>query len=284
MKRAFTLIELLVVIAIIAILAAILFPVFAQAKAAAKGTASLSNAKQIGTATFIYTGDSDDVAPLDTTWGSGPVTVGGVPLNTWSQLMVPYMKNTDMLMDPLASAEVNPANFPKNLYFALFPQYGYNYSTWSPTLGPGTTPPYQRTPISMTAPAFPAETVLFGSKFASHEIGGQGTIYWYGANSMISTIGVEPPDCYSRPSYCFAGWGVSGNYTPVLKTKESGKYVGGNAIRRSGNAVVVYGDSHAGAVKPGRLGAGTNYQDNTTTQAESAIVVQDKAKYMWDIE
>ncbi|MCU0317071.1 MAG: prepilin-type N-terminal cleavage/methylation domain-containing protein [Fimbriimonadaceae bacterium] len=61
MKKAFTLIELLVVIAIIAILAAILFPVFAQAKAAAKQTACLSNLKQIGTGIQIYLADNDDV-------------------------------------------------------------------------------------------------------------------------------------------------------------------------------------------------------------------------------
>ncbi len=60
MKRAFTLIELLVVIAIIAILAAILFPVFAQAKQAAKKTTSVSNLKQLGTATMMYAADADD--------------------------------------------------------------------------------------------------------------------------------------------------------------------------------------------------------------------------------
>lgn len=60
MKRAFTLIELLVVIAIIAILAAILFPVFAQAKAQAKQIACLSNMKQVGTATMLYLNDNDD--------------------------------------------------------------------------------------------------------------------------------------------------------------------------------------------------------------------------------
>lgn len=63
-KRAFTLIELLVVIAIIAILAAILFPVFAQAKVAAKKTADLSNTKNIATATLMYCSDYDDLFPL----------------------------------------------------------------------------------------------------------------------------------------------------------------------------------------------------------------------------
>ncbi|MCG9894861.1 MAG: prepilin-type N-terminal cleavage/methylation domain-containing protein, partial [Fimbriimonadaceae bacterium] len=62
-KKGFTLIELLVVIAIIAILAAILFPVFAQAKAAAKRTQTLSNIKNVGTAIQLYMGDYDDILP-----------------------------------------------------------------------------------------------------------------------------------------------------------------------------------------------------------------------------
>ncbi len=66
MRKAFTLIELLVVIAIIAILAAILFPVFAQAKEAAKKTTTLSNAKQLGTGMMLYAGDSDDLFPFGT--------------------------------------------------------------------------------------------------------------------------------------------------------------------------------------------------------------------------
>jgi prepilin-type N-terminal cleavage/methylation domain-containing protein len=73
-NRAFTLIELLVVIAIIAILAAILFPVFAQAKAAAKNAQTISNIKQLGLGVQLYIGDSDDVlrAALHSTGTVGP--------------------------------------------------------------------------------------------------------------------------------------------------------------------------------------------------------------------
>jgi len=82
-NRAFTLIELLVVIAIIAILAAILFPVFAQAKEAAKKTAALSNVKQMGTSTAIYNTDYDDVFPLASSIADGTAAgnafIGGSP-------------------------------------------------------------------------------------------------------------------------------------------------------------------------------------------------------------
>lgn len=69
-KRGFTLIELLVVIAIIAILAAILFPVFAQAKEAAKKTTCVSNTKQTALAVIMYAGDYDDTMPRHDNNGS----------------------------------------------------------------------------------------------------------------------------------------------------------------------------------------------------------------------
>ena len=77
MKRAFTLIELLVVIAIIAILAAILFPVFAQAKEAAKKTACINNLKQLATAVLMYQNDSDDTLPNATYGPPGANADGG---------------------------------------------------------------------------------------------------------------------------------------------------------------------------------------------------------------
>lgn len=91
-KHAFTLIELLVVIAIIAILAAILFPVFAQAKESAKKATCLSNLKQIGLGMTLYVNDYDDSYP---TWGvrSAPINGGGNDeMDPVSQLL-PYVKN-----------------------------------------------------------------------------------------------------------------------------------------------------------------------------------------------
>jgi prepilin-type N-terminal cleavage/methylation domain-containing protein len=67
-RRGFTLIELLVVIAIIAILAAILFPVFAQARERARAAACLSNMKQIGQAVYMYIQDYDEMMPTFYLW------------------------------------------------------------------------------------------------------------------------------------------------------------------------------------------------------------------------
>src|SRR4051794_29100843 len=97
MKKAFTLIELLVVIAIIAILAAILFPVFAQAKAAAKRTADLSNVKQLVLGMIMYGGDSDDcVAPVMQGFWDQP----RYKLILWKDSVLPYIKNGGKYVKP----------------------------------------------------------------------------------------------------------------------------------------------------------------------------------------
>jgi prepilin-type N-terminal cleavage/methylation domain-containing protein/prepilin-type processing-associated H-X9-DG protein len=92
--NAFTLIELLVVIAIIAILAAILFPVFAQAKEAAKRTACLSNTKQSGLALYMYANDVDDMVPTPYEQFT-PLAL----VDSW-QLVSPYIKSENLWFCP----------------------------------------------------------------------------------------------------------------------------------------------------------------------------------------
>jgi|GEM_PF-1473804 len=102
--QAFTLIELLVVIAIIAILAAILFPVFAQAKNAAKNSVEISNLKQNALAIMMYNNDSDDMFPKRGTinwggWGDGTCN-GTVGCLSWDKLIQPYSKSYELLAAP----------------------------------------------------------------------------------------------------------------------------------------------------------------------------------------
>jgi prepilin-type N-terminal cleavage/methylation domain-containing protein len=120
-RRGFTLIELLVVIAIIAILAAILFPVFASAKESAKRTSCLSNAKQIGHAWTLYLGDYDDtLIPLNDF--SGPPENHG-----WTNKMNPYSRTK-------TRNDLGVYRCPSSRY-----QYGFIASAWAMSL-PGRQP------------------------------------------------------------------------------------------------------------------------------------------------
>ena len=93
-RRGFTLIELLVVIAIIAILAAILFPVFAQAREKARQTMCLSNTKQIGTGVTLYVQDYDEVFPFSDNFA---IIIPGSPVQGgyqyWGDAIAPYVRN-----------------------------------------------------------------------------------------------------------------------------------------------------------------------------------------------
>ncbi len=158
-KRGFTLIELLVVIAIIAILAAILFPVFAQAKEAAKKTQSLGNLKQIGLAWLLYNGDYDDIcmradvsggAKTFYWWGSWD----GAMLRPEEGLLYPYTRSHGIQVDP---------SFPNSLRTALgLTGYGYNYFYLSPSTFDANWNEIPE-PVGAGRIADPADTVCFAT-------------------------------------------------------------------------------------------------------------------------
>ena len=88
-RRAFTLIELLIVVAIIAVLAGMLFPVFARARENARRASCAANLKQIGLAILQYTQDYDETFPRRTFYN---------PYRSWQQVLWPYMKSTQILL------------------------------------------------------------------------------------------------------------------------------------------------------------------------------------------
>ncbi|HEY3780695.1 MAG TPA: prepilin-type N-terminal cleavage/methylation domain-containing protein [Fimbriimonadaceae bacterium] len=184
-RRAFTLIELLVVIAIIAILAAILFPVFAQAKAAAKGAVCLSNVKQITLANLMYANDYDDNvlgSPFYVNKADESATYPLVFIGWWGEdlynssyaltaslthgLLQPYMKNTQIQSCPaIGSYPSDNANGPTGLGVVLVPPLVTNLSAY----------------------VAPAETILIGdsaedSQFAGGTGSGSSGVVAYGNN------------------------------------------------------------------------------------------------------
>ncbi|MEN6302422.1 MAG: prepilin-type N-terminal cleavage/methylation domain-containing protein [Armatimonadia bacterium] len=131
MRRGFTLIELLVVIAIIAILAAILFPVFAKAREKARQSSCLSNVKQLAIATLAYVQDYDETFPAHQRQG----------MSTTVQTQIqPYLKNLQLWVCPSASAQYyyywdNPT--ATSAVYGIQGSYGWNLRLGSLGIGTG---------------------------------------------------------------------------------------------------------------------------------------------------
>lgn len=200
-KRAFTLIELLVVIAIIAILAAILFPVFAQAKEAAKKTVCISNHRQLVTGTLMYMNDSDGRAPI----GVGAQMPQRVIFFV-HDLTAPYRKNKDLLKCPSYPKDGNGADYTGengNYNGSLFQfirtrcstcvptgTFRYNAYTWNNgVFGMALSPsPFGLTrqwwPIDEGIMESPSETIAYSDgylprRYNSSETTGGWIDYWY---------------------------------------------------------------------------------------------------------
>jgi len=288
-KKAFTLIELLVVIAIIAILAAILFPVFAQAKLAAKGAVTLSNAKQITLAHLIYANDYDDTFVPSVCWNTGndPVWFGspGTAFSPWGWTLLPYMKSTGIFEDAQASPAVSDPQY-NTLVMAMSPQFGYDYTVLSPfftndfvtfTVGP----------ISNTSLNKPSETVMLATR-ANPMLtqGGAWTTWLYslsstnGDNGPLTFGTVEAPDCNDIVPACFTNWGTGEFWAGwdnnnVVEGDTTGLVAG-----RGPNflASASWADGHASKKNFGALAVGTTW---TPVQPTNLVKVTDMSKYLW---
>ena len=257
MKKAFTLIELLVVIAIIAILAAILFPVFAQAKLAAKGTQSLSNIKQVGTANMIYLGDYDD--QFVSQWiGEKPGESFGWQ-ESWIMHLLPYMKSYPLILDPTDKVPLISSynSGPKFSYVANGILLGVNAATpfWKfhgviHSNGNGSsTNWYEQGTRSQTEISHIADTVLYATRSAAKKGGGKDPYASGGSqmegsfspwNAVLDNIGGvdNVGNAGSLPGWA-SNWG---NPDPTYKGALDRTY--------SGRSPIVYTDSHAKSVVP----------------------------------
>lgn len=183
-NRALTLIELLVVIAIVAILAAILFPVFAQAKEAARKTSCASNLAQIGLGWTLYDNDNDDtLMRLDTVGAGSEINYwwggwDGASLRAPDGLLYPYMKSGLIQACP---------SFDNTLRAAIgLTGYGYNAQYFSPA---NFLPPdyvEQDIPVNYSQIEAPADTVAFADSARIDN--------WdYATPTLQGNILLEPP-------------------------------------------------------------------------------------------
>ena len=261
MKRSykgFTLIELLVVIAIIAILAAILFPVFAKVREKARQTSCASNEKQIGLAVIQYAEDYDETYPVNT----------GLNFNSngWAVGIYPYVKSTGMFKCPDDSTTATSPFVPIS--------YAINWSLVNTRLSGGT----PQTAKTLAAQVAPASTVLVfecqGQSFnptstPANDSSPAGTMdggFWSGrfgnASGQYAT-GSDP----IKPIDNIAGGGVHTGGSNYLACDGHVKYLKSARISGGGDAAASGNPEHAPGGGDPTPAAGTSCMDNTGASA-----------------
>jgi len=288
----FTLIELLVVIAIIAILAAILFPVFAQAKAAAKQTSDLSNCKQYSLGMIMYAGDTDDYFPLVQYTGSYDANPARTDRDqAVGNLVQPYIKSYPMFQSPASPCGdsvrdldlINPNTvaYKKEQYEfnrAVKADYGLNVEYMSP-MGYDTTYPNAFHPagIGQGQVGQPAATIMLINSVWDRSGGtprGGGNwgvdmpcrIYSDGTDSL------PPLPSGSTGRWWWGGWNPA---DPLAWNVYGGVW----PYHRSGGiANIGFVDGHAAGKPISAVSAGCD------VKAGWGGYIYDKDKYLWDLK
>jgi len=272
-RKAFTLIELLVVIAIIAILAAILFPVFAQAREKARTTSCLSDIKEQALGVTMYTQDYDETV-LMASWTSKAAFPNDQM--AWPQMIQPYTKNWPILrcpsdtVDPFGIWNGSDAGVKWWYNWMRWPSYGYNWnylnqsdcSVWLPG----------GYPVSLARIQSPAATVaLTDNKIVGTSAG------YYTSYTTDSPAALWAPACCTWSN---GGWGA-GSYGDTYNYAANPTYTGQVAVRHTEGTNVAFCDGHSKFMKPGALAAGTNWHKGI---AGGDITITDRSQYLWDLE
>jgi prepilin-type N-terminal cleavage/methylation domain-containing protein/prepilin-type processing-associated H-X9-DG protein len=246
-SRGFTLIELLVVIAIIAVLAAILFPVFAQARDKARAAGCLSNEKQIGTAILMYAQDYDEQAPpfFNNVPKVGPVY--------WHYWMKPYVKNLQVFICPSAtccSAAEGPASLTDQERAAGLGTcrgYGGTRVVYDPDVVPPTPWTYGPGSYGWNACFISPSRINPGKGLFDDRVGTSFTQIPFAAETiMVGEISklVNPGGLYLPPTATYAiGLGRTSCVYPDAKTIR--QYWVNAGIRHSGGMNLIFFDGHA---------------------------------------
>ena len=268
MKRnqAFTLIELLVVIAIIAILAAILFPVFAQAKEAAKKTTAVSNVKQQALGALMYAADSDDYL-MPSEYGNSDAVGAKYPLTQWYAIVYPYVKSGDktgvngdqifgrggIYEDPgypkgSGDTKTNPQ--------AGGQAFGVHRDIFPSNYGDPTAPDYHVYPtMSQTQLDAPADKIMMLAKGTN---GPTGSFPWFITWEWFWTTGLnmqngqptkDDNDCLNKTSNCYSILYDTDGSDSQWKW-ENAAYP---RYRHTGASPMAFMDGHAKAMKKGSV-------------------------------